>query len=52
MASLLFDIVDTVTRSLMHGDAQRFDRRLALEEATEAICRYIEAASDAAGPAE
>jgi AcrR family transcriptional regulator len=52
MASLLFDIVDTVTRSLMHGDAQRFDRRLALEEATEAICRYIEAAPDSAGPAE
>ena len=43
MASLLFDIADAVTRSLMHGDARRFDRRDALGEATEAICRYIEA---------
>lgn len=43
MASLLYDIVDAVTRSLTHGDARRFDRRRALDEATEAICRYIEA---------
>jgi AcrR family transcriptional regulator len=43
MASLLFEIADGVTRSLMHGDARRFERREALSEATEAMCRYIEA---------
>lgn len=42
MASLLFDIADVVVRSLMHGDARRFDRRQAFGEATEALCRYIE----------
>jgi AcrR family transcriptional regulator len=42
MAALLFDIVDAVTRSLMHGDARRFDRSEALSEAIEAICRYLE----------
>ena len=42
MAALLFDIVDAVTRSLMHGDARRFDRSEALAEAIEAICRYLE----------
>lgn len=42
MAALLFDIVDAVTRSLMHGDARRFDRTEALSEAIEAICRYLE----------
>jgi AcrR family transcriptional regulator len=42
MASLLFDIVDGVIRSLMHGDARRFDRQQALDEGVEAICRYIE----------
>jgi AcrR family transcriptional regulator len=42
MAALLFDIVDAVTRSLMHGDARRFDRIEALSEAIEAICRYLE----------
>ncbi len=43
MASLLFDIGEAVTRSLMHGDARRFEPRQAIEEATEAICRYVEA---------
>jgi AcrR family transcriptional regulator len=42
MAALLFDIVDAVTRSLMHGDARHFDRSEALSEAIEAICRYLE----------
>jgi AcrR family transcriptional regulator len=43
MASLLYDIVDAVTRSLMHGDARRFDPGEALPEAVEAICGYVEA---------
>lgn len=43
MASFLFEMVEAIIRSLMHGDARRFDRPLALEEATEAMCRYIEA---------
>jgi AcrR family transcriptional regulator len=43
MASLLFEIADGLTRSLMHGDARRFERGEALSEATEAMCRYIEA---------
>jgi AcrR family transcriptional regulator len=42
MAALLFDIVDAVTRSLMHGDARGFDRSEGLSEAIEAICRYLE----------
>jgi AcrR family transcriptional regulator len=42
MAALLFDIVDAVTRSLMHGDARRFDRADALTESVEAICRYLD----------
>ncbi len=42
MASLLFDIVEAIVESLMHGDARRFDRRQALDEAVEATCRYIE----------
>jgi len=42
IASLLFDIVDAVTRSLMHGAAGRFGRDEARAEALEAICRFID----------
>ncbi len=42
MASLLYEVVEAVTSAVMHGDARRFDRDIALAEATEAICRYIE----------
>lgn len=42
MASLLYDVVEAVTSAVMHGDARRFDLDIALAEATEAICRYIE----------
>jgi AcrR family transcriptional regulator len=42
MAILLYEIVETMSRALMHGDARRFPRDLAFAEATEAICRYIE----------
>ena len=47
MASLLFDIVEAVTRSLMHGDARRFERKQALAEATEMLCRCVESPGDA-----
>jgi AcrR family transcriptional regulator len=42
MAALLFDVADALTRSLMHGDALRFDRTEAISEAVEVICRYLE----------
>lgn len=56
MATLLLDIVDAVTISLMHGEARRFDPGEALDEAVEAICRYLEPCppsrrSASAGPA-
>ena len=43
MAALLSEIIESVSRSLMHGPGRTFDREGALDEATEAICRYIEA---------
>jgi AcrR family transcriptional regulator len=42
MAALTFDVADALTRSLMHGDALRFDRTEAISEAVEVICRYLE----------
>lgn len=52
MASLLFDVVEAVIRSLMHGDARRFERAEALDEAVEAICGYVVEArrADCSGP--
>jgi AcrR family transcriptional regulator len=42
MATLLYEIVEAMSRTLMHGAAKRFPRGAAFEEATEAICRYLE----------
>lgn len=42
MATLLYEIVEAMSRTLMHGAAKRFARKAAFEEATEAICRYLE----------
>jgi AcrR family transcriptional regulator len=41
MASLLFDTAEAVTRSLMHGDARRFPREEAFEEALTLMCGYL-----------
>ena len=43
MARLLFEIAETATAWLSHGGAAGFDRLEALDEATLAICRYVEA---------
>ena len=43
MAALLSEIIESVSRSLMHGPGRTFDHEGALDEATEAICRYVEA---------
>ena len=42
MATLLYEIVEALSRTLMHGGARGFPRRDAFAEATEAICRYVE----------
>lgn len=43
IASLLFELVESASRWLIHGDGRRFDRRAALSEAVEAVCRSIQA---------
>jgi AcrR family transcriptional regulator len=45
MAALLVEIVEALSRSLMHGGAKGFTRDAAFTEATEAICRYVELGS-------
>lgn len=42
MAHLLFEATEAVSRFLAHGPADRFDREVALDEATELLCRYVE----------
>lgn len=42
MAHLLFEIAETATTWLAHGQVSAATRHEALDEATEAICRYVE----------
>lgn len=42
MAQLLFEVAETASAWLAHGQAAAFSRHEALDEATEAICRYVE----------
>jgi AcrR family transcriptional regulator len=42
MATLLVEIVEALSRLLMHGGASGFSRDVTFAEATEAICRYVE----------
>jgi AcrR family transcriptional regulator len=42
MAHLLYAATETASGWLAHGPAGRFDRTLALDEATELLCRYVE----------
>ena len=42
MASLLFEVAETASAWLAHGQASAATRHEALDEATEAICRYVE----------
>lgn len=43
MAQLLFEVAETASAWLAHGRSSSFPADEALAEATEAICRYIEA---------
>lgn len=43
MASLLFHVAETATSWLAHGPTVRGESGAALEEATEVVCRYLEA---------
>jgi AcrR family transcriptional regulator len=42
-ASLLFELVESASRWLIHGDGLRFDREAAMAEAVEAVCRSVQA---------
>lgn len=42
MARLLFEVTETVSVWLAHGQSSGFDRPAALDEAVEVVCRYIE----------
>ena len=43
MAALLFEITKAASAWLAHGKASAFDRDAAISEATNVICRYVEA---------